>query len=887
MFLEKGARLGPYEILSPLGTGGMGEVYKARDTRLDRVVAVKVLLERHAEDRAMLERFEREARAISTLAHPSICTLHDMGEHEGTHYLVMEYLEGETLAARLARGPLPLDEVLELGAAIAGALAAAHGSGVVHRDFKPGNIMLTKAGPKLLDFGLAKLHAASQGLVDLGAQETTSGPLTEQGAILGTLQYMAPEQLLGLEADARSDIFALGCVLYEMVTGRRAFAGESQASVIGAILHQEPVPLASLQPLTPPGLERLVRACLVKDRDARWHSAADLARELTWIRETPTTEGAEAPASRSGLVRWAPWALAAAAIVAAATVLIGFVSRSTPERPDDFLFSVAPPGRLAFGVGSAPTQRNYALSPDGRTLVMVAGNASGRNVLWVRSLQALSTRALTDTEGASSPFWSPDGQWIGFFSGGKLEKIQAAGGAPVTLCDASGFSLSGTWGSRGQILFAQVVDTDISRVSAAGGTPIPVVKAAGDREEWSLCWPKFLPDGRHFLYVGRSDRARGSYVAIGDSETGTTAPLLSDSSFAEYAAGGYVVSVREGTLLAQPFDAHALRLTGEARPVVPDVLHHAFTGLGSFSVSRGGVLAWQDAPGLARLVWFDRHGRVLGTVGTPGNYEELRLSPDGKQMALSQTDSRTGTKGLWIADVTTGLLRRFSFGGGDDQSPAWSPDGRTLAYTSASMRFAPRLREAALDGGAPVDLSAVRFPQLFVDWSQDGRFLCYSEVHGETRGDIWVLDLTGQQKTRPLFATEFDENQPQFSPDGRWVAFTSDESGSYEVYLAPFSGAGERARISNSGGSRPRWRSDGRELFYVSGDGSLMVVAMRLGPKAEAGPPQSLFAPDPAGWRDYDVVADGTRFLFIVNATESRSGLINVTTNWLTPPPGK
>ncbi len=894
MTLAAGSRLGPYEVLSPLGAGGMGEVYKARDTRLERTVAVKVLPQHLSSSPEVRQRFEREAKTISQLSHPHICALYDVGNQDGIEYLVMEYLEGDTLADRLSKGPLPLEQTLRFGMEIADALDRAHRQGIVHRDLKPGNIMITRSGVKLLDYGLAKALAPPSPASNLTALPTET-PLTEQGAILGTLQYMAPEQLEGKEADARADIFAFGAVLYEMATGKKAFSGKSHASLIGAILRDEPSSISSVQPMTPPALDRIVKTCLAKEPEDRWQSARDVALQ---IRDVSAVEGGIPTAQRRNRGIGILIGALILAVGGLAALLLSSRRPSVESEPVSFSISLPTTGPFAVNL----TQNPFSVSPDGRSLAFVAPDTSGQVVLWLRPMQALSARSLPDTDGAASPFWSPDSRWIGFFAKGKLEKVEAAGGTPLTICDAPGVAQSGTWGTRGDILFAQLIDTVVRRVSAAGGAQTPILKADPGRHEWSICWPSFLPDSRHFLYVGRSLGAKQTYVRLGDIETGKSAELLSDSSRAEYAptnpqtaAGpsksGFLLSVRDGNLLAQPFDAAGLRLTGEARNVVAEVWQHAFTGVGGFSVSRNGFLAYRSSDGPAQLTWLDRQGHAAGTEGSQGAYSNVRLSPDGRTLAVSTSDSRTGTHGLWLAETGSGILTRFTLGAGDDWLPVWSPDGRNLAFSRGQLQAPPHLYEASIDGGEPHELTGsgardpktgrVRGVQWVQDWSPDGRFICYSEFSPDGRGDIWILDLAHQRESTEFLATPSDEIEPQFSPDGRWIAFSSDESGSYEIYVTPFPGPGKKLRVSNSGGMRPRWRRDGGELFYVSGDGRMTSVPVRLGASPFFGAPQSLFSFDSAGWRDYDVAADGKRFLVVVNVGGPRSAFITITTNWL------
>lgn len=859
----------------------MGEVYRAKDTKLGRDVAVKVLPETFFQEKESIARFEREAKSLAAVSHPHIAALYSFEEVSGRHLLVMELAEGETLAKRLTKGAIPPAELLKTGIEIASALEAAHRVGIVHRDLKPGNVMLTRVGVKLLDFGLAKA-LASEGPIDGPTSALTAAQdLTREGEILGTLSYMAPEQLEGKKPDPRTDIFALGATLYEMATGRKPFSGTSQASVISAIMKEEPVPIAQLQPVAPPALDRIVRTCLAKNPEDRWQAARDVALQL---RDASGADGGPLPARP----RYALMAVITAVLVLGAAGLTALLSNRAPVDVEPVVFSVAPPGRSAFS--SHPGETTFSVSPDGRNLAFVAPNDNGQSVLWVRSTQSLSPRQLPGTEGAAAPFWSPDSRWIGFFAGGRLDKIEAAGGASLQICEVQGLYMTGTWSHRGEILFAQLTDGAIHRVPAAGGVPTTAVKADASQKEGSVCLPRFLPDSRHFLYFGRSAGTLQTYVRLGDIETGQSSVLLTDCSRVEFAPAsaqrpfgpGFLLFVRGGVLLAQPFDPASLRTTGEPHSVVQEVMYFAFTGTGAFSASENGLLAYRSSQGPAQLQWLDRLGHRLGAEGQPGLYANVRLSPDGRRFATVVLDPRTGTGNLWIARVASGILTRLTSGVRDDFFPVWSPDGSTLAFSTGSPRGPPHLYESSLDGGEPRELTPMGNVQWIQDWSRDGRFICYSESRLETGQDIWILDRSDHLRTKPFLATAFDEFEPQFSPDGRWMAYSSNESGAYEIYLTSFPNPGKRVRASSAGGSRPRWRRDGKELYYVSGDNRMMSVPIRLGDAPEVSAPQTLFSLGADGWRDYDVLGDGTKFLVVMNAGEQPSRFISVTTNWLT-----
>jgi eukaryotic-like serine/threonine-protein kinase len=884
--LAAGTRLGPYEILAPLGAGGMGEVYRARDTRLERTVAIKVLPPRLSSDLEFRRRFEREARAISQLSHPNICALYDVGREGDTDYLVMEYLEGETLAARIARGALPFDKMLRLGSQIADALERAHRAGIVHRDLKPSNVMLTKDGVKLLDFGLARKSSAAGRSADLTSAPTDlkETELTGQGGIAGTLQYMAPEQLEGKDADARTDIFAFGAVLYEMATGRKAFTGSSQASLITAIMSSQPPPIESVQPMTPPLLDRTVRRCLARDPDQRWQSAADVGTALGLAAEATPGEPGAVGSAGSGRSKWIAWGIAGAAILFAGFALWRARRPSTPplsptrfrvELPSSGSFTLPPP------VGA------LAVSPDGRKIAFVAGvGTRSRYQLWLRSLDQVETTPVPGTEGAISPFWSPDGRYIAFFAGSKLKKVAVAGGPPQVICDSSSGS-AGSWSPDGVILFNEWAEgrAGILRVSAEGGSPVLAVKPDDPSAQPAQGWPKFLPDGRRFLFL------KGAYnigiggakgvVCLGSLDSAEVRPLFSADSRAEYAPPGYLLFVRDGALLARPFDAKALAFTGDAIPVASGIWYYRQSGGGVFSVSAdGSTLAFQPHPFESRLVWLDRDGRTLSAPGAPAVFQPgVRLSPDGRRVAMAVSDTRTGSRDIWIYDAVNGLPTRLTFEDRDGVSPVWSPDGSRLAFGSA-RKGPPDIYVRDLATGR--DTAVVELPgtQLPSDWSPDGARIAYRDYYPAReppfRIGIQVLGTPATASAPP--ATPFGEFDARFSPDGRWMSLVTEESGSPEAYVVP-AGGGGRYRVSSSGGSRPRWKRDGRELYFLSTDGRLMAVAVSSGPAGlELGEPRVLFNAGPAAI-DFDVASDG-RFLFLMNTGSGGQPSLVVTENW-------
>ena len=881
MPLGAGVRLGPYEITSPLGAGGMGEVYRARDTRLDRTVAIKVLPAHLAASPERRQRFEREARAISALTHPHICVLHDVGRHDGIDFLVMEYLEGETLTDRLKRGALPLEQVLRYGVEIAGALDQAHRHGIVHRDLKPGNVMLTKSGAKLLDFGLAKLRAPDtpvSAASELSALPTGDKPLTAEGSIVGTFQYMAPEQLEGKEPDARTDIFAFGAVLHEMATGQRAFKGKSQASLIAAILASEPPPISRLQPLTPPALDRVVATCLAKDPDERWQSAHDLLKEMTWVRDGGSTAAAPVVAQR---VRPERIAWAAAAMAAGLTGLsVSLWRDANREPPRTLQSSLLPPAKVTFNFLDGPA----VLSPDGRRVAFVAHGADGRNLVWVRPLNGPTAQSLAGTERATYPFWSADSRSLGFFADGKLKRIDASGGPPQVVCDAPS-GRGGAWNRDGVIVFSGRPGIGLSRVSASGDVPTVATELDASRDETSHRWPFFLPDGRHFLYTALAavtpTPADAIFVgALGSNERQRLVDVVRSNAI--YAPPGYLLFAREGALVAQPFDAKQRQFTGDAVVVADQVQTFSPVASAAFSTSENGMLAYQAGAGgePSQLVWLDRAGRQTETGLAPGPIDSPRLSHDGRRVAYHVED-RQERGDIWIYDLARRVSNRFTFDPANDFDPVWSPDDTRLVFSSNRRDRGDLYLKAASGAGADELLFASGKRKIATDWSRDGRHVLFSEFDPTTRQDLWSLSMPDGKATVVL-QTEFFESGGALSPDGRWMAYHSDEAGRQEVYVQPFPGPGPKWRISREGGTWARWRGDGKELFFIADDRKLMVVEVTAGSTFGAGDPNPLFATrcKRSFSREYDVTSDGQRFLVNNTLAEESAASITLVQNW-------
>jgi serine/threonine protein kinase len=862
MALTSGMKLGPYEIVAPLGAGGMGEVYRARDIRLDRTVAVKVLASHLSSAPELKQRMEREARAISSLNHPHICHLYDIGSQDGTDYLVMEFLEGETLAERIRKGPVPLNEILKIGIAVGEALAVAHRQGIVHRDLKPGNIMLTKAGAKLMDFGLAK--SAGSGLAGsssaplLSAARTMSqaspvSPLTTAGTMIGTIQYMSPEQIEGKEADARSDLFALGSVLYEMVTGARPFEGKSQISVASAILEKEPEPVSATQPRTPPGLEHVITACLAKNPEDRFQTAQDLVLELKWIAQSGT---AVLPTEKAGSnrERWA-WLVAGGLALLLVAVLI--LWRGSKQTEQMTYFS-AP---LPFAARSA------AVSPNGHTVAIVSHRESERkNVLWIYEPGSQEATTLANTEGATFPFWSPDGRSLAFFADGKLKKLNLGGGPVQTLCEAP-TGRGGTWNKDGVILFTPsgTLGVGLYRISASGGTPTQVTVPDKTLSEDSNRWPDFLPDGIHYLYsaINLSGRKDLYSVYVGSLNSNEKRLVVKAKGNAAYAAPGYVLFYRDQTLFAQHFDTKKYELTGEPVPLLTDVQFFPRISHAVFAASGAGLLVAQRNAdsGASQLLWFDRKGQQVGAGLNPGIYGNIMLNRSGRAVASDTTDNASQNTDIWTYDLESRSAKRLTFDPALDSLPVWSPDGNRIIFASnRELKFDLYLKDA--NGAQEEKIIPQDGPDRFpTDWSRDGKYVLYG------RGsDLWFLTLPELRATQFLKAPSTLKSG-RFSPDGKWVAYSSNESGRWEIYVTSFPEAHGKWQVSNTGGDQPRWRGDGKELFYLSTDSKLMAVPVKTGSNFDPGTPAVLFQANPremfatSELFSYDVSNDGQKFL--------------------------
>jgi len=861
--LAPGLRLGPYEIVAPLGAGGMGEVYRATDTRLDRSVAIKVLPAAFSANAQLKIRFEREAKAISGLAHPHICTLYDIGHENGMDYLVLELLEGESLADRLLRGPLPVEQTLRYGAQIAEALDRAHRSGIVHRDLKPGNVMITKSGAKLLDFGLARPRVQTISASDAtAALATEHKPLTEEGTIVGTFQYMSPEQIEGRPVDARSDIFALGALLYEMSTGRRAFEGKSKASLIASILDRDPEPISNLQPMTPRAFERLVQICLRKDPDERWQSAHDIAAEMQWIAESGSSAGLAPAVAQKRKRRELAW-IVAAAIFAIATIALAFtLFTRKPQVPREIRAQIASPPHTTLTLSEVASGA-VTISPDGHWVTFATIDEKGAYQLWLRATDSLDAQPLPGGENASYPFWSPDSRSIAFFAQGKLKRLDIRPGTLTSLADVTE-PRGGAWGPDGTILFAPFWRAPLMRVSANGGQAQPATTLDASKFETTHRFPWFLPDGEHFLYFAGSHLTEidsdSNAIYIGSLKTKERKRLLQARSNVVYTAG-QLLFVRDNVLLAQPFDAGKLTLTGEPRRIAEGVFYEPTYYRAAFSAADDGTLIY--APGsrsaLRRLTFLDRAGKQLEIPGDPAYIASVRFSDDGTKAALTIGDLAD----IWVADLQRGVRQRLTSSPMNDFEPLWSPDGRWIAYASDRNVQNDMFMRAADGSGGDIQLTSTsERNEVPTDWSRDGRFLLFDSAPLRIGSDIWVMPMTGSdRKPRPLLNTKAEEYGGTFSPDGKWVTYVSNESGQDELYLMPFDGSGAKQQVSRSGcATSAGWRKDGRELAYVSRDGTVTTVKLTPAPNGmEIAPEELLFKFDRE--LPIDVAPDLSRFL--------------------------
>ncbi len=875
-----GVRLGPFEIEAMVGKGGMGEVYRARDTRLDRIVAIKVLTEALADADAR-QRFEREARTIARLDHPNICAVHDVGRVDDTDYLVLEYLSGETLAARLQRGAMPVGEALRVAFEIAGALEAAHRQQIVHRDLKPGNVMLTKSGAKLLDFGLAKPLAALAGTPNASRLETITAPITARGTILGTLRYMAPEQVEGRDTDARTDVFAFGAMLYEMVTGRPAFAGGSQASIIAAILEREPEPMAVHQPLTPAVLAQVVRGCLEKDPDRRWQSIHDVSSALRLVETSSTTSAGTVVSPPRRTWRSAAAIGAALALAALAVPAATLLWKTAPPA------AVSPPVR--FEIASPPTLSprigvpSIALSADGSALVHV-GVGDGAQRVYLRRLSETASVVIPGTDGAAQTHIAPDGRTIMYVIVGQtlLRRLSLDGGTPTTLGFAGFGALRGlSWADDGSVIFSRGTDSGLWRLPPESRDAVRLTQPDMAKGERSHRWPHLLPGGRAVLYTLANSEIVSfddATIAVHSFDTGQTKELIHGGSFPMYSPTGHLLYARGGTVLAAPFDLDRLEITGPSIAVLNDVVTYPGTGGAQFAVSKTGVLASMRGGAmldLSSIVRIDRSGRVTPLAFTKASHSALSVSPAADAIAL---DIDNANASIWVGDFSSATARRLTLAWSNN-GPVWTPDGSRVAFTSqrggdlnifwqsVESTTAEQLTTDSNDQGAP-------------SFSPDGRYMIFdNRLLGASTRDLHVMDLRDGRRVKPLIATPFDENSSKISADGRWLAYRSDESGTSELYVQSFPDLRRKTLVSRGGSPSPAvWSKNTRELFYARSDGTMMAVAMPPAPEQNFGAPVPLFRR--AGRQVFDVTRDGS-FVVIQDEVEGlKSFPIQITVNW-------
>jgi Tol biopolymer transport system component len=892
MAIAAGTCLGPYEVLSRLGAGGMGEVYRARDTRLSREVAIKVLPATFSEDADRLRRFEQEARATSALNHPNILTIYDIGTHNNTPYIVAELLEGAELRAQLNQGAIAQRQAIDYAQQIAQGLSAAHEKGITHRDLKPENLFITSDGRvKILDFGLAKLRQPKPG-EPVNTDAPTNAPQTDPGAVLGTVGYMSPEQVRGQDTDHRADIFSFGVILYEMLSGRRAFRGESLAETMAAIVKDEPPDLAESGRVSPQ-LEHIVRRCLAKKPERRFQSTSDLSFAFE-VLSAPSGSGLEAAAlpvvtERTAMARLfgqAPlaWLVSAALLLAVFGFAWAYFARQMEADARVFRTSLLPPEKLSFG--------SFAVSPDGKWLAFAAATG-GNQQLWVRALDSMEAKAMAGTEGGESPFWSPDSRFIGFFTSDSLKKIEVSGGPVQTLANVK-LSYGGAWNRDEVIIFAR--PGGISQVSAAGGKATPVVESEDQRELFRHQFPSFLPDGRHFLYLFRSREKESRGIYLGSLDGIAPRRLLDENSNAVYAASpsgaGWLLFARESSLLAQPFDPQRLQLGGEPLAVAEQVARAPGTSRASFSVSDNGLLVCDMSGNTERqLHWVNRGGSPIGSLNVPGVVSSPWLSPDEKRFVVDRRDPQTGFADIWLYDVSSGNGSRFTFDPANDIFPVWSSDGSRIVWSSNREGQYHLYQKAASGAGQDRLLLRSEYSRGIYaeDWPQQGRAIIYHQPAPKTKFDLLVLPvgpLSGNQPPIPFLQTEVEERGGRLSPDGQWMAYVSDESGQYEVYIQSFPKGGSKRQVSTSGGIGPHWRRDGKELFYYSADGKLMAVAVVSGASVETLTPVALFAfrsgsrASPTG-PPYTMTADGQQFLINAIVEAKESAPLTLVVNWL------
>ena len=890
MPLALGTCLGTYQITAPIGAGGMGEVYRTRDTRLGRDVALKVLPEEFARDAERMARLRREAQVLASLNHPSIAAIYGFEDSSNVHALVMELVEGPTLAECIKAGAIPVDEALPLAKQICEAVEYAHERGIIHRDLKPANIKISRNDAvKILDFGLAKALEGDPASVDISSSPTISRMATQAGIILGTAAYMSPEQAKGKPVDRRADIWAFGCVLYEMLTGRKPFDGETVTDTLAAVIKSEP-DWSQLPANTPQAIRSLLLRCLKKDPRQRLQSIGDarIAIDETLSGALDTGAIAAQPDTRTKIRERITWAGMALFAIAAMLFAVGYFLRA-PQSAPAIVSQIEPPASTNFALAGR-SAGPPAISPNGRRLAFSAIASDGKQRLWVRPLDSATAQPLEGTDGATFPFWSPDGHYLGFFANGKLNRIDASGGPPLAIADAPN-GRGGAWNGNGTILFAPNVNTPVYRISASGGTPQPVTKTSAGAGGIGDRWPQFLPDGKHFLFYahGNVPQNDATYAASLDgSEPKLLAP---GDSNAAYAPPGYLLFIRQGTLMAQRFDAGSLRLSGEAIPLAERAEVNGIVWRGIFTVSENGILAYEAGGatfGATRILWYDRNGKQAAETGTPGIFDTPTISSDGDKLAITMLNPSAGQNDIWVYDLARGIPTRLTFSHGSvNQEPVWSPDGKTIAFSS-NRSGEYHLYEKAADGtGSTTPLVVDDAVETIASWSADGRYLIFDHFASQpgSHSEIWAMPLFGERKAFPVVQDkQFYAGEGVLSPDGKWLAYTSNESGQLEIYIVPFLHGSGKREVSTAGGSYPRWRRDGRELFYLSPDNKIMSAEIaEQGASLTIDKVQTLFQVNPAGglggW-EYDVSADGKKFVVVSQGAQQASAPLTLVTNW-------